>query len=385
MQRPDQIAESKQLLAHVAQRTTSLADDVYRLNVSDYTCPQQAAREQDLFFRRGAINVGLSCLLPKPGDSLTHDWTGVPILLVRQADGGLKAFLNVCRHRGARIAEGTSGGATSFSCPYHGWTYGLDGALVSRPGDKSFCPRDGDDANLRALPVVERHGLIWVCPTPGADFDIDAALGELGHDLAGYRLDGYHHYETRVLRKPINWKVAVDTFLEAYHIGVLHAETLGSILYPNIFSFRPFGRNLRLIGPRRSIDQMRQQPEAEWDLITHSVIINILFPNTVFVMQGDHVETWHMFPAGNGTDESAMYISLYTPKPATTDSARRHWDRNMDLAIAVVEKEDFVVGAGIQRGFYSGAQDHIVFGRNEPGLQHFHRSIKQALGMAETA
>jgi nitrite reductase/ring-hydroxylating ferredoxin subunit len=385
MERREQIAEGKRLLAHIAQRTTSLADDVYRHNVSDYTSPAQAALERDSFFRRGPINVGLSCLLPNPGDSLTHDWTGVPILLVRQTDGTLGAFLNVCRHRGARIAEGSSTAAQSFSCPYHGWTYGLDGRLVSRPGDRAFAACDKDASHLRALPVAERHGLIWVCPTPGAPIDIDAALGDLGSDLAGYRLAGYHHYETRTLRKPINWKVAVDTFLEAYHIGVLHAETLGSILYPNIFSFRPFGRNLRLIGPRRSIDRLREQPEEGWDLITHSVIINILFPNTVFIMQGDHVETWHMFPAGNGIDESVMHISLYTPEPALTDSARRHWDRNMDLAIAVVEKEDFVIGAGIQRGFYSGAQDHIVFGRNEPGLQHFHRSIKQALGLPESA
>jgi phenylpropionate dioxygenase-like ring-hydroxylating dioxygenase large terminal subunit len=385
MERTEQIAEGRKLLAHIAQRTTSLADEVYRLNVSDYTCSKQAALEQDAFFRRGPINVGLSCLLPHPGDSLTHDWTGVPILLVRQADGSLEAFLNVCRHRGARIAEGTGAGAQTFSCPYHGWTYGLDGRLVSRPGERAFGACEKDASALRALPVAERHGLIWVCPTPGGTIDLDGALDGLGVDLAGYRLEQYHHYQTRVLRKPINWKVAVDTFLEAYHIGVLHAETLGSILYPNIFSFRPFGKNLRLIGPRRSIDTMRAQPEHEWDLITHSVVISILFPNTVFIMQGDHVETWHMFPAGNGTDESAMYISLYTPEPARTDSARRHWDRNMDLAIAVVEKEDFVVGAGIQRGFYSGAQDHIVFGRNEPGLQHYHRAIKRALGMAETA
>ncbi len=381
MERPDQIAEGRQLLAHIAQRTTSLAADVYRHNVSDYTSPEQAALERERFFRQGPINVGLSGLLPHPGDSLTHDWTGVPILLVRQADGSLRAFLNVCRHRGARIAEGSGTRATSFSCPYHGWTYGLDGTLVSRPSERAFGANGADDCALRALPVVERHGMIWVAPTPEARFDVDALLGDLATDLASYRLTGYHHYETRTLRKPINWKVAVDTFLEAYHIGVLHQQTLGSILIPNIFSFRPFGRNLRLIGPRRSIDAMREQPEDEWDLITHSVIINILFPNTVFVMQGDHVETWHMFPSGNGVDESAMYISLYTPEPALTDSARRHWDRNLDLAIAVVEKEDFVVGAGIQRGFYSGAQDHIVFGRNEPALQHFHKSIKAALGL----
>ena len=113
----------------------------------------------------------------------------------------------------------------------------------------------------------------------------------------------------------------------------------------------------------------------------HSLLaaIYVLFPNTVFIMQGDHVETWHMFPAGDGTDESVMYVSLYTPEPAASDSARRHWDRNMDLLINTVEKEDFPLAEGVQRGFYSGAQDAIVFGRNEPALQHFHKSVKSAL------
>ncbi len=96
-------------------------------------------------------------------------------------------------------------------------------------------------------------------------------------------------------------------------------------------------------------------------------------------MQGDHLETWHIFPAGNGVDESVMYASLYTPEPALTESARRHWDRNMELLMATVEKEDFPLSEGMQRGFYSGAQREVIFGRNEPSLQHFHKSVKAAL------
>jgi hypothetical protein len=100
-------------------------------------------------------------------------------------------------------------------------------------------------------------------------------------------------------------------------------------------------------------------------------------------MQPDHLETWHAFPAGDGTDESVMRVSLYTPEPALTDSAKRHWDRNFDLLMATVQQEDFPLAAGIQRGFYSGAQQGILFGRNEPGLQHFHKSVKAALGLPD--
>jgi len=125
--------------------------------------------------------------------------------------------------------------------------------------------------------------------------------------------------------------------------------------------------------------QLRTTPEAQWDLISHTAIVYLLFPNTVLVMAQDHLETWHMFPAGNGVDETRMYVSLYTPEPALTDSARRHWKNNFDLLMATVENQDFPVSEGIQRGFYSGAQDEIMYGCNEPALQHYHQAIKSAL------
>ena len=96
-------------------------------------------------------------------------------------------------------------------------------------------------------------------------------------------------------------------------------------------------------------------------------------------MAQDHLQTWHLFPAGDGVDETQIYVSLYTPEPALIDSARRHWNNNFDLLMATVENQDFPVSEGIQRGFASGAQDDIIFGRNEPALQHFHQTLRSAL------
>ncbi|HXO03579.1 MAG TPA: Rieske (2Fe-2S) protein, partial [Stellaceae bacterium] len=148
MRREEQIVGARKLLDYLSNRTTALADSVYRNPVTDYICPKQAERERDLFFRKGAFNVGLSALLPKPGDWMTHDYAGVPILLARDGDGKLGAFLNVCRHRGARVAEGCGSGDKDFRCPYHGWCYGLDGALIARPDERSF-----------AAAAREAHGL----------------------------------------------------------------------------------------------------------------------------------------------------------------------------------------------------------------------------------
>jgi phenylpropionate dioxygenase-like ring-hydroxylating dioxygenase large terminal subunit len=378
MRRQDQIVEARKLLGYLDNRTTALAESVYRNPVSDYTCENQAERERELFFRKGAFNVGLSALLPNPGDWMTHDYSGVPILLARDKDGKLGAFHNVCRHRGARIAEGSGSGEKDFRCPYHGWCYGLDGALIARPDERSFAAAPRETHGLRPLPVVERYGTIWVSPNPDAQFDVDEMLGGLAGDMAAYNLDGWHHYETRVLRRKFNWKLGVDTFGETYHLQHLHPTTVDPIFYSNRCTFDAFGPNHRMLAARKTFDALRGKPEHEWDVFDNTVVICVLFPNTVFTYQRDHIETWHFFP-GDKPDECVMYVSLYIPDPVRTQANKDHWDRNFNLLMATVEMEDFPTCEGMQVGFKSGAQNAITFGRNEPALQHFHKSVTAAL------
>jgi phenylpropionate dioxygenase-like ring-hydroxylating dioxygenase large terminal subunit len=220
--------------------------------------------------------------------------------------------------------------------------------------------------------------MIWVGPNPDMALDVDSLLDGAADDLAAYGLGSYHHYETRVLRREMNWKLGVDTFCETYHLAYLHPDTVSPLFHNNRATFTAFGRNHRMIAARRTLDEMRDQPEDAWDLFQHTAIIYVLFPNTVFLFQRDHVETWHIFP-GDRVDSCSMYVSLYIPEPAASDSAKRHWDNNFNLLMATVEFQDFPTCEGMQRGFLSGAQDWVVFGRNEPALQHYHRSITAAL------
>lgn len=381
MRREDQIVEARRLLDYLDKRTTALADTIYRNPITDYTCAKQAASERELFFRKGAFNVGLSALLPKPGDWMTHDYAGVPILLARGADGRLGGFLNVCRHRGARVADGCGSGERDFRCPYHGWCYGLDGALIARPDERSFAAAERATHGLTRLPVVEKYGMIWVSPDPAAKIDVDDMLGGMSGDLAAYGLENWHHYETRVLHRKFNWKLGVDTFGETYHLQHLHPNTVDPIFYSNRCTFDAFGPNHRMLAARRTFDTLRGVPEEQWDVFDNTVVICVLFPNTVFTYQRDHVETWHFFP-GERPDECLMYVSLYIPDPVVTQANKDHWDRNFNLLMATVEMEDFPTCEGMQKGFGSGAQDAITFGRNEPALQHFHKSITAALAAA---
>ena len=377
MLQAEQISLGRVLLDYIDTRTTAMAADLYRQPVNEYVSREIAASEQRNLFRALPMCVGLSGLLAEPGSYQTHDVSGLPILLTRNQHGRVQAFLNVCRHRGARVAE-ACGSARALVCPYHAWSYDLDGRLKARPADSAFDGAPLKDFALQPLATEERDGLIWVMPQVGATLDLDAHLGALNPELANFNLAGFHHYETRKLARRMNWKLLVDTFLESYHFCVLHKDSICSIFHDNLGAFDHWGAHFRLVSPRKSINEIRDAAASDWNLLPHIVSIYVLFPNTVLVWQLDHIELWQIHP-GDCPDESVTLLSLYTPDAAQSESARRHWDKNMDLVVHVVEKEDFPVGEGIQHGFHSGAQDHILFGRNEPGLIHFHRSISAAL------
>lgn len=121
--------------------------------------------------RSEPVIVGHTSQLVRERDFVTHDASGTPLVVVRQADGSLRAFLNVCRHRGVRVVNSPCGNQRSFSCPYHGWTYGPDGALKGIPFRQAFDEINRDDRSLTSVPAVAHEGVVWVLPTPGADLD----------------------------------------------------------------------------------------------------------------------------------------------------------------------------------------------------------------------
>jgi phenylpropionate dioxygenase-like ring-hydroxylating dioxygenase large terminal subunit len=381
MQKAEQIALLKRLLHFVDTKTTATADAPYRNPVSTYLSAEQLAREQTVFFRQRPLMMGFGTEWAKPGDYRTDDLSGVPILIVRGRDGVMRGFLNVCRHRGAKVVDGC-GSAKAFACAYHAWSYDLAGRVTHIPDERSFPGIKAERPSLTPLPLCEKHGLVWVIPTPAADgattFDIDPWLGGLGPEFAAYGFGAWVHYDTRVLHQKMNWKLAVDTFHEGYHIGALHRDTIAP-LFVNAVDFSAYGPNLRMSIARSKIVRLKSQPENEWDAIWNTALVYTMVPNAVFVVNGDHVELWRMFPAENRPDRCVMTLSFYIPKPAASEDERRHWDANVDLTIRTVEKEDFPVGEGIQAGFASGAQTHTVFGRNEPAMIHYHRSLAQEL------
>ena len=383
MQQARQHDLTRQLFALVDGETTEMAAESYANDVRTYTDREQTRREIDELFMTRPLNLAMSADLPNPGDCLSVEHLPIPVLLTRDRDGTAHAFFNVCRHRGAQLIQGRASGKRTIACPYHAWAYGLDGALRSVPFREGFEDCKLDQMGLRPLPIEERDGLIWVVPTAGARLELDGYLGSgLQADIAGYGLANYHHFDTRQISIAMNWKLVVDTFLESYHISYLHKPSIHPIIQSNRALFEGFGEHLLTVYPRWSFNEQPRETPEQWDFITHTVMVYILFPNTVMIVQGDHLEFFRVYPEKGETDRAVMDVALYTPAPITTDSATRHWQNNMDLLIRVVCTEDFPLGETIQHGFHSGAQDAVMFGRNEPALQHYHKAIRAALGLA---
>jgi hypothetical protein len=157
----------------------------------------------------------------------------------------------------------------------------------------------------------------------------------------------------------------------------LHKDTVGPIFFPNLCLFDAFGTHLREVLPRRSIEKLRDTPRENWNLIPHSAIVYVLFPNTVLVVQIDHIEIWRSFPDPTDPNKSRVLLDFYIPEPAITDKARRHWDANMDLTVKTVLEEDFPTNAGAQAGYRADQAPDLVFGRNEPALVHFESMIQR--------
>jgi phenylpropionate dioxygenase-like ring-hydroxylating dioxygenase large terminal subunit len=385
MNRQAQTELLKRLIHHVEAKTTHLADAPWHNDVAVYSDPDHLAREQKVLFRRHPILMGFASEWPTSGAYRTDDNAGVPILVVRGRDRQLHAFLNVCRHRGAKVAQGC-GKASVFSCPYHAWTYDLAGQVMGIPDERCFPGVRRERPGLTALPVCEKYGLVWVIPTPAADgateFDIDPWLGGLGPELASYGFETWSFYDKRVIPETMNWKIVVDTFHEGYHVGFLHRESLKDILHGNVTDFEAFGFNHRLTFPRKKLERLKAEPEAGWDLMWNTTLIYSLFPNTILILQGDHVELCRIFPRDNRVDHAVMELGLYVPRAPVTQQERVHWDKNMQLALDVITGEDFPAGRTIQLGLGSGAQTHTVFGRNEPAMTHYHRSMQAALAGA---
>jgi len=181
-------------------------------------------RELETIFHTGWVMVGRVERLPEPGSYFTAEFGATRLILTRAEDGRLHALANTCRHRGSPLLEG-EGRCKTIACPYHAWTYGLDGKLLGAPGMKESLGFDTAEYPLHSARVDTWGGFIFVCLSP-LTVPLATWLGDLPARLDMY---GFEHMRTgRRVSYDVacNWKVWVENFMEGYHIPTVHRSTI---------------------------------------------------------------------------------------------------------------------------------------------------------------
>lgn len=377
MQRHVQIELAGRFFQYLNAKTTHFADREMEIPSATYFDPEYAARERDIVFRKNPIVVAHSSELQQPGDFVTREVIGAPVLLVRQEDGRLKAFFNICRHRGAKLELSDQGCTQRFKCPYHAWTYNADGSLKSIPFEDGFDGIERGDYGLVELPVDERHGLIWVKLEPGPALDIRAALGEeMDAELSSFELDQYTLVREASYEEPMNWKVIADGFLDPYHLQFVHPTTVGPFFNTNVYTLDVLGPNVaRLVVSRRSMHEVKDQDPEDVDLLPHIISNYILLPNTFVAVEPNHFEVWTISPHPTDPQRSTATIRFLLRNPPQTEREEQYLKKNWELLIHTVVDEDWGVGRALQKGLPHGAMRRTLAGRNEAPIQFLHGNL----------
>ena len=365
--------------------TTSLAPDLYRQDPAVYTSADRLAAEMEVLFRGRPLFVALSADLPTTGDYLATEAAGVPLLLVRGEDGQVRGFLNICRHRGGRVASGRGRPGRAFKCPYHSWAYDLDGELLGQPlARDAFEGVDRAKSGLIPVPTAERFGLV-LCRL-GSDEPIDVAdvlTPGLGQELAEFGFEDYHFHAEREDVFDANWKLLHDTFLEGYHVFALHKDTLAPDILSTPIVSDAYDAHSRGVVMRREVAQLLEKPEDEWELRPHASIVYTIFPSAVLNLpMSGHAELWQIYPEPDDPHRARVSVRFYAPRVPRDEKDRAFWDANVRYTTKVVWEEDFAQQVDIHRSLRTGLLPEIVYGRNEPGLIHHHDQIARALTAA---
>ena len=355
---------------HIDNGSTDLGDEIWREPTVNYCSEERFGKELALF-RQLPLPFAPSIALPNTGDYIARPVGGVPIVVVRGDDGGLRAFRNACRHRGVTVAQG-QGCTRVFTCGYHGWAYGLDGALQHVPHESGFPGLNKSEYGLVPIDgVIERGGLIFVAIEPPID---DGALVEMpeliGSDQAIFRESDRE--------SEFNWKLNIEATLEGYHIKPTHRETFFPYGYDNMNVVETFGPNARVTFPFRRIEKLRKLAPAERNISGRVTYAYNIFPNASVAMLSNH--TVASFSEPLSPTRTRYFSYRIGQKIADGDEeAAARMERDADFVSDTGAKEDAEMVQRIQEGLASGANSHFIYGRFEKAIVNFHQHMTRLI------
>lgn len=362
-------------LKHGRAGTTQLADDIYKVPVEKYYDQDRFDLEMKQIFRRLPLVLATTAELREVGDYKAMEAAGVQVLITRTRSGAVKAFVNMCTHRGARLTEEGCGRAHKFTCPYHAWTFSPEGDLVAVYAEQDFGEVDKGEFGLTELPTLEKAGLIWVTLNPKSDLDIEEFLSGYDSLLDQFGFESWHLQATQTLDGP-NWKVAYDGYLDYYHPPILHGRSFGTDI-GNQAIYYSWGPHQHLGRPDTSWAKYEDLDQDEWPTERLLQGVWTIFPHisiASFQGGGRSVMISQLFPGD--TPETSRTVQYYLMEQAPeNDELVDEAKDQFDFLKFVVGEEDYATGNALQKNLDVGARDYIVFGRNELGGQNFHKWV----------
>jgi nitrite reductase/ring-hydroxylating ferredoxin subunit len=376
----------RRAVEHARSGSSDLAPGTMYNDVSAYTDPQRHALEMRRLFREMPQVVCLSSELPRAGSYRLFDDLGVPILVTRGQDGKPHAFLNICPHRGARLVREAEGCRNRHTCRFHGWTFDSEGRAATVPQEKHFCGPLDEHKRLLACPAAERHGLVFVQATPGADMDLDAHLGTFAAELERLDLGRARRVGEQALETPCNWKYALDTYFENYHFATLHRNSLAPITLLGSMLHDAWGPHHRVVFPPREVRDWARRPESEWLVDTFGSPY-FIFPNTIVFVGSlrpelSYVTRFSLYPRGVG--ELVTRMAIYSPDGDLSESVRAEIMGAFSSIVSLVQHEDYsVTGESWTNLLALPKGSNVVYGRQELAVQHAHRWFCRVLDLPE--
>lgn len=318
-----------------------------------YTDPAILAAERERIFARTWQPIARLEDVEVPGTFATGEIDGKPIVVTRDADGELHAFYNVCRHRAGPVAIG-KGARRALTCRYHGWTYGLDGRLVTTPELGDLEGFDRTCHGLRPVRVDTFGPFVFTCLDDAAP-PLASVLGAIPSETAGMRLEAMRFAARKDYDVACNWKVYVDNYLEGYHLPMVHPG-LFKVLDYGAYEVRTERYYSKQVSPLRGSTGTADSGEALYYWV---------FPNWMLNIYPDNMSLNVVLPVG--PDRCVTVFEWYR---------HRVDDREATLATIAfsdgIQQEDIAICEAVQRGLASGAYDRGRFSAlRENGVHHF--------------
>jgi choline monooxygenase len=339
---------------------------------SNYTDPARLEREIDMIFRCEWLMVGHGGEIPKPGDYLVWEGLDESVVIARLDDGSVNGFFNVCQHRGTRLTPESGHCDGLLTCPFHGLAYDLRGELRAVPYREEFDESQLSDMDLVPVATREWNGLLWINLAGDQAGSLENALDVFVDDLVPWNMNDmvFNGRVDRIVN--CNWKVLIDGFLEAYHVPIVHQQSIGDEIVIHRAWYHHFDRNSSYYLPLKpTYDEFAESQ----DHVRYGQCHHFVFPGSIINGSIGQLQAYTTIPIDVDT---CKFIAVHMIQPGLSPEGKERMDKRWARYCAVVD-EDMHLAEQLAPTRRSQAYTTNRTNRQEVRLLHFHDVVSSII------